>query len=637
MYTLPSAPELVMALGSMELLTEVQVRSLMSQGLGTSEELLDTALSQGWLTTYQREQIAAGRTTGLLLGPYRILEPIGAGGMGQVFKARHPLMNRVVAVKVIRPERLGSGEALARFRQEIQAVAQLAHPNIVRAYDANQERGVYYLAMEWIDGTDVAKYLAERQQLPVAQACDIIRQAALGLQHAHEAGLVHRDLKPANLLLTRAGVVKILDFGLARLGTTDLTNVDLEADETDPSSRLTQAGVLMGTPDYIAPEQTYDSHTVDIRADLYSLGCTLYELLVGRPPFASAKQLGRKLQAHRVYPPDNRLETVRGDAPPGLIVVMQSLLAKQPEHRLATPALLAQALAPYAGGDAGVRLPLMPPALVPPSPAPAPPPATTVDEAPQVPETPIPGPTQPLAVMPGAPPAAAPLVASPKVAVSDKLRWMEAAISGEENRALRAEVDALMAVADGHVESGNWLGAYDAAMAVLEVDPHHADAQAIVDRLQIKLQAELRTRRAQVLFSQTMMGLGVGGMITAIPLAVAWLGEQIETRWQGWGVMIVAYLLRGLIGLWMGGMISLGLCQAVTRRLTRRPSPRIQTIREVVSASGALAAIVLWCLLPSPFSWWAFGIGYVLLVLVHLLAPGGNPFGGDQEEAAARA
>ncbi|HMP61069.1 MAG TPA: serine/threonine-protein kinase, partial [Gemmatales bacterium] len=344
----PSAPELLMLLGSLDLLNETQVRSLMSQGVSAAEELLSAAADRGWLTPYQRAQIEAGRISQLTLGPYRILEPIGAGGMGQVFKARHPLMNRVVAVKLIRPERIGHGEALARFRQEIQAAAQLAHPNIVRAYDANQDDGAYYLAMEWIDGIDVAKHLAQRQQLGVAEACDIIRQAALGLQHAHEAGLVHRDLKPANLLLARDGVVKILDFGLARLGTTDLASADLEEGSAEPAGRLTQAGVIMGTPDYMAPEQTFGLHAVDIRADLYSLGCTLYELLVGRPPFATAKRLGDKIQAHRLYPPDNRIESLRGDVPPGVIVIVQSLLAKQPEHRLASPALLAQALTPYA-------------------------------------------------------------------------------------------------------------------------------------------------------------------------------------------------------------------------------------------------------------------------------------------------
>ena len=260
--------------------------------------------------------------------------------------------------------------------------------------------------------------------------------------------------------------------------------------------------------------------------------------------------------------------------------------------------------------------------------------AETVDEVHAAPNTPILGDTQPVTVVPATPESAraAPPVTAPPVAVSTKLQWMESVITSEEDRALRAEVDALMAIADGHVESGNWLGAYDAAQAVLERDRTHADAQSIVARLKVKLHRELRARRLQALFSQMLMGLVVGGFIVLIPLAIAWLGDQLETRWEGWGVTIAAYALRGFIGLWLGGMIALGLSQAVVRRLTRRPSPSVQTLREVATTAGALAAITLWVVLPTPLHWPAFGVSYALLVLVHFVAPGGNPFGGDQGE-----
>ncbi|MSQ94422.1 MAG: hypothetical protein EXR98_07690 [Gemmataceae bacterium] len=348
-------------------------------------------LRRSWLTAYQINQILQGKGSGLTLGPFVLLERVGEGGMGQVFKARQKMLNRVVALKVVRKECLGNPKVILRFQREIRAAGQLSHPHIVRAYDADQVNGTYYIAMEYIDGVDLAKLVKDNGPLPVDQACEYIRQAALGLQHAFERGLVHRDIKPANLLVTKAvssdrrrssgliprnidlhvrrssgmisrceptlhypwGVVKILDMGLARC--------------TDPltgraSTHLTQLGSLMGTPEFIAPEQARDSHTSDVRADLYSLGCTLYFLLAGQPPFPCGT-VTEKLLHHQFDEPEpvararhaqlvawNR-QSGRSDVDPKLLhvpapvaAVIRKLMAKSPDERYQTPVELADTL-----------------------------------------------------------------------------------------------------------------------------------------------------------------------------------------------------------------------------------------------------------------------------------------------------
>jgi serine/threonine-protein kinase len=332
-------------------------------------ELARELMRREWLTPYQVNQLALGRGLDLVLEPYILLERLGEGGMGQVFKARHRSLARIVALKVLRRQMLDNHTAVRRFQREVQAVAQMSHPNIVRAYDANDVSGTLYLAMELIVGKDLAQIVRENGPLPVAQACDYIRQAALGLQHAHECGLVHRDIKPANLLVTREktpsssamlvrpgsclgrwGTVKILDLGLARLK---------EEDGAPPGTLLTQLNSVMGTPDYIAPEQVRNSHDCDIRADLYSLGCTLYFLLSGRPPFPNGS-ITEKLLQHQLDEPEpvelarrcrlsgQNLEGPDGrrslEVPAKVIALVRQLLAKDPQHRSQTPAELADAL-----------------------------------------------------------------------------------------------------------------------------------------------------------------------------------------------------------------------------------------------------------------------------------------------------
>jgi hypothetical protein len=274
--------------------------------------------------------------TGLAAQPdYRIQDVLGSGGMGTVYRAEHRLMGRPVALKVIHTHLLTHPGAVERFRQEVRAAARLAHPNIVTAYDAGETGGACFLVMEYVEGETLENVLARRGPLPVAEACGFARQAALGLRHAHEKGLVHRDLKPGNLLVTPQGQVKILDFGLARL------RPELQIDRG-----LTPAGAVVGTPTYLAPEQARDPGAADARADLYSLGCTLYHLLAGRPPFAEGTAL-QQLLAHQDRAPRPVTE-YRPDVPEGLARLVERLLAKDPRRRCQTAAEVVEALAPFA-------------------------------------------------------------------------------------------------------------------------------------------------------------------------------------------------------------------------------------------------------------------------------------------------
>jgi tRNA A-37 threonylcarbamoyl transferase component Bud32 len=274
------------------------------------------------------------------LGEYELLAKLGEGGMGAVYRARQTKLGRIVALKVLSKPRQASADAVQRFEREMLAAGRVEHPNVVRAYDAREIEGVPVLAMEYVDGLDLGNLLLRLGPLPVAEAAELIRQAALGLQAAHEHGLVHRDIKPSNLMLSRAGQVKVLDLGLARIAAAEAF-----VDE------ITSANQVMGTADYIAPEQVSDTHAADIRADLYSLGCTLYKLLAGHAPFSGpqyptgfAKMTGH---ARDPVPP---LQGLRHDVPAGLADVLDRLLAKSPAARPAEPREAAELLAPFAAG-----------------------------------------------------------------------------------------------------------------------------------------------------------------------------------------------------------------------------------------------------------------------------------------------
>jgi tRNA A-37 threonylcarbamoyl transferase component Bud32 len=265
---------------------------------------------------------------------YRVLSRLGHGGMGVVYLAEHTVMARRVAVKVISRALVDRPEALERFNREVRAAAALDHPNIVKAFDAEQAEDLQVLVMEYVERLSLADVLDRKGPLPVAHACHYARQAALGLQHAHERGMVHRDLKPHNLMLTPKGVVKVLDFGLAKVRA-----------ERAAGQHATGADVVLGTPEYMAPEQALNTKDADIRADLYALGCTLFHLLTGRPPFAGDTPLAVVMAQMQAAPP--AVETLRPDVPPELADLVRRMLTKDPARRPQTPKEVADALAQF--------------------------------------------------------------------------------------------------------------------------------------------------------------------------------------------------------------------------------------------------------------------------------------------------
>jgi serine/threonine-protein kinase len=357
-----SVADLVACLRQLPLLEPEQMEEVLSlqDHFPTARTFARELLKRNLLTPYQINQMFQGHGQDLILGSYRIAERLGEGGMGRVFKAYHSKLNRKVALKVLHKEYLEREHAINRFYQEIQVAAQLTHPNVVFAFDADHVHDIYFLAMEYVDGIGLARLVDQTGPLPADQACDYMHQAALGLQHAHEQGLVHRDIKPSNLLVTRKrkaralaaaafgekhgmakyphGVVKIIDFGLARLQRPDAP--------TPPSGRrLTRLGTVMGTPDFIAPEQASNTQSADTRSDLYSLGCTFYYLLTGRLPFPRGSMM-EKLKQHETKEPI-KIEKVSPDVPTELANVVRKLMAKQPELRYQTPGDLANELSTF--------------------------------------------------------------------------------------------------------------------------------------------------------------------------------------------------------------------------------------------------------------------------------------------------
>jgi serine/threonine protein kinase len=339
-----NAPGLTDALGDERLLDPEQYGEFVGAMLPVCQDvpiLAKELVYRGWLTPYQLEQILAGHGPSLILGSYVLLEPIGEGGMGRVFRARNWKLNRVVAVKVIREEQARQPSVVARFQREIRALGRVNHPNIVQAVDADFRPGRTYYAMEYVAGADLGQYVRRHGPLPVAEACDYVMQTADALQHACELGLTHRDIKPGNLLLADAGrVVKVLDLGLTRL--------EIGADDS-AFAELTRVGAVIGTPDFMAPEQVVDSRSADVRSDLYSLGCTFYYLLAGREPFAHVEAVVDKLYAQCEEEPP-AVEALRPDLPPAVVRIVRQLMAKRRRDRFQSPAELFEALRPFAEG-----------------------------------------------------------------------------------------------------------------------------------------------------------------------------------------------------------------------------------------------------------------------------------------------
>jgi serine/threonine protein kinase len=289
-----------------------------------------------WLTSYQIQRIHNGKGHKLNVGQYVLLDILGEGSMGRVFRARHTRLNREMALKVIRKDRLSNPRVVMRFQQEVRAVGQLVHPNIVLAVDADTVGLVHFVAMELIDGIDLKALIAKHGPMPMHVACEYIRQAAVGLQHAFEQNMVHRDVKPSNLMVTKHGVVKVLDLGLAMLR---------DPDSEEAEKRVTLAGTVLGTPDFLAPEQAKNSAHVDTRADIYSLGGTLFFLLTGRVPY-DAPTAAAKILRHATDPPPS-VRAHRPDLPPQLDGLIQWLMAKRPEDRAQVPLQAAMALQPF--------------------------------------------------------------------------------------------------------------------------------------------------------------------------------------------------------------------------------------------------------------------------------------------------
>jgi CheY-like chemotaxis protein len=277
---------------------------------------------------------------GLVIGNYRLQKKLGEGGMGAVYRAIHLPLNRIVAFKVLSPSRLYNADAVARFSREIKAVGSLHHPNIIQGTDAGEVDGIHFLVMELVEGINLSDLVDRRGPLSIADSCESIAQSAVGLQHAHEHGLVHRDLKPSNLMLTQSGCIKVLDFGLARLyeGATTVTE-------------LTNSGQILGTIGYMAPEQAFAKYAVSSRTDLYSLGCTLYKILTGRTPFSGAAYDTpvKILMAHALEPVPH-IQQYRPEVSAELAAILDRLLAKDPADRFDRAADVVTALGPFRAG-----------------------------------------------------------------------------------------------------------------------------------------------------------------------------------------------------------------------------------------------------------------------------------------------
>jgi serine/threonine protein kinase/CheY-like chemotaxis protein len=302
---------------------------------GDGEAFARRLIAAGKLTPFQAAAVCERRFAELVIGNYQVLDRLGAGGMGTVYKARHRRMKRVVAIKVLSRSASQSETFVQRFQREVEAVARLSHPNIVVAHDADEAEVGHFLVMEFVNGRDLATEVEERGPLPVAEAVECILQASRALDYAHGQGIIHRDIKPANLLRDVSGVVKVADLGLARFN-------DTLGRPSQEASTLTQAGTIMGTVDFMPPEQALGLTNVDHRADIYSLGCTLYYLVIGRPPY-QAETLMATLLEHRDAPIPS-LAAARPEVAATLDRIFRRMVAKKPEERFASMAEVVRVL-----------------------------------------------------------------------------------------------------------------------------------------------------------------------------------------------------------------------------------------------------------------------------------------------------
>jgi serine/threonine protein kinase len=329
-----------------------------AKAVDDSEQFRKYLVDRKHLTEYQASLLAHGRTEGYYIDEYKILNRIGQGRMAGVYEAVSSAGRRV-AIKVLPPSKARNPQLLARFEREARMALKLDHPNVVRTFDVGEYNGLHYMVMECLEGETFDEVISRKKRLPVAEAVRIVYEALLGLQHIHERGMIHRDMKPANLMLApTAGAefrVRILDIGLGR------TLFDDSAEAEKQETQITQEGVLLGTPDYLAPEQARDARSVDIRADIYSLGCVLYHALAGQPPFPDANMLSQVIR--HATEPVQPLREFNAEAPDGLQQVLNFMMAKDANQRYPTPERAAKALQ--------IFLPLEPPAPLPPEGTPA--------------------------------------------------------------------------------------------------------------------------------------------------------------------------------------------------------------------------------------------------------------------------
>ncbi len=328
---------------------ETLIKTLRGEGvdISNSAAVASAMIAKGTITPWQSEKLLQGKFKGFILGRYKLLNLLGKGEMSSIYLAEHMRMKRRCAIKVLPANKVRDTSYLGRFHREAQAVASLDHNNIVRAYDVDTENEggveIHFLVMEYVEGKDIEKLLEVRKLFTVIEATDFIRQAAEGLSHAHENGLVHRDIKPGNLLVDTKGVVKLLDLGLARFfRDTETESLTIKHDEK-----------VLGTADYLAPEQAVDSHAVDERADIYSLGCTLYFALTGHPPFTDGTLVQRLLAHQTKAPPSIRKQ--RPDVPESLVAIVEKMMQKRKDDRYQSAAEVAAALSKWLvenGGDA---------------------------------------------------------------------------------------------------------------------------------------------------------------------------------------------------------------------------------------------------------------------------------------------
>ena len=338
----------------LEVRNKVHAGALPADSRGLAQRLVADNL----LTDYQVKRFLSGKSHGLIVGKYVILDRIGSGSMGRVYKAHHQLMGRVVALKIIAPEIVTNDRVIARFHREMRLVGRLDHPNVVRAFDADQSNNILYIVMEYVAGKSLGQRLREGGILPPVEAVGYAAQAALGLAHAHEQGIVHRDVKPSNLLVNEAKQLKVLDLGLGVLMETD-----------EQSAFATADGVAVGTVDYMSPEQAC-GREVDGRSDLFSLGCALYHLISGRQAFPGSSPIERL--GHRISNRPTPILNHRPDLPASLVQVLDKLLATRPTDRYQTGIEAADALQNLIRSKKSVPVPKRIEREEPPEPPPAP-------------------------------------------------------------------------------------------------------------------------------------------------------------------------------------------------------------------------------------------------------------------------